>query len=493
LITGKTYGFGEEYNSDLSDHLNDSFGAKTSNNNISNYQGSTITSVPTYTPSYLESTIVNKLGGRGFDSHRSTDQRLDIVLSVLDLEHLIDLFYKNRLNFNDLLFLTKDDLIELDVSLAARNRILRFAESYKQYGKEYTVEEIFDFFHKYKSFIIKPLHGMSNHEYGVQPIRAYTDTVLPTASFNHLTSDSKKPYLNTYGSGGRHNHGGSEIISPKFNNSSKGGYNDHSLSIPQYFDIGDVNALSDYCSNRQRSESEERASQTVPTSISKRDNPFQVSLFDRFNSHGNNEVEQRKGHNKSSVGGISKTLTNNLNDLKLSDIEPPKSEVTSNKLSRQRKNHKIQKEYVNLTSEIDNYLKNFEKLKEKSDDRQNRLKCLIKKSNKSRSRSKSNSRLGLNPDDLEMEEERNLNEEFGRLMGRINSASKLSLDNQSQMHLNRIKSLADLNRNFKIQDINYINKEIDKLYELINRKNELQTNLSKCNQSILDGKKVSSD
>jgi hypothetical protein len=429
--------------------------------NISNYQGSTITS---YTPSYLESTIVNKLTQQKVESHR-TDLRIDVVLNILDLEYLNDMLVKNRLNFNDLLFLTKDDLVELDVSMMARNRILRFAEAYKQYGKEYTVEEIFDFFNKFKSFIIKPL---SNE----QPKQIYAETILPTASFHQ---NSAKRLHNS------RNYVNSEVnLSPKFTNTIK---KDQGICSLHSLDIGSDVSLSDHCSNRRGSDSEERASQTVPTSISKKDNPFEICSFDRFKD---DHIEPDHNLNLTKYN-TSKLLTSKLYDLKVSESKPTQFEK-KDKLTRHRKNHKIQKEYTNLTSDIDNYLKSFEKLKEKSNNRQNRLKCLIRKSTKSRSRSKSKPKLKA--EDLEVEEERNLNEEINRLMGRINSASKLDHDNQSQIHLNRIKSLADQRKDFKKQDINYINKEIDKLYDLINRKREIQTNLSKCNQSILDGKKV---
>ena len=66
-------------------------------------------------------------------------------------------------------------------------------------------------------------------------------------------------------------------------------------------------------------------------------------------------------------------------------------------------------------------------------------------------------------EDLDIEDKRNLNEELNKILNRINSASMLSLDPQSLLQLNRIKSMAKLNsiggkENLRIMDINMINQ-----------------------------------
>jgi hypothetical protein len=136
---------------------------------------------------------------------------------------------------------------------------------------------------------------------------------------------------------------------------------------------------------------------------------------------------------------------------------------------------------------VNRYIRNYKELKEKGEDINNRFKCIINKSNGARSRSKDNhihyhnnfhsnnkfnenfnqrrynTNLGveLNSDDLELEQERNLNEEINKLLNRINSASTLNLDPQSLKQLNKIKNLANFNamsgQNFKFVDVNLIN------------------------------------
>ena len=112
-------------------------------------------------------------------------------------------------------------------------------------------------------------------------------------------------------------------------------------------------------------------------------------------------------------------------------------------------------------------------MKENSEDRNNRIKSLITR----RETFKSKDIININSEDLEVEEERNLNDELSNIITRINSASKLSLDQNSIQQLNKIKSMARIgvignnsNSNLKLVDINVINKEIDKLYEITTKK-----------------------
>ena len=80
------------------------------------------------------------------------DLRFKYVMNILDLNQFYHLFDSSNLTFNDILILSKEDLIEMNIQLAARNRILKFSEAYKLQGKFFTLEEIKEFFHKNKNF-----------------------------------------------------------------------------------------------------------------------------------------------------------------------------------------------------------------------------------------------------------------------------------------------------------------------------------------------------
>ena len=65
----------------------------------------------------------------------NVDPRLELALQYLDIVHTLEIFVNNYISFNDLLLLSKKDLIELGFSLVERNRIFNFAQEYKNFAK----------------------------------------------------------------------------------------------------------------------------------------------------------------------------------------------------------------------------------------------------------------------------------------------------------------------------------------------------------------------
>ena len=74
------------------------------------------------------------------------DIRLNYVMEKLGLESLIPVFEQYHMSFNDILFLTKDDLNELGLKIFQKNRLISFVEEYSSKAKNYTLEEIEKFF-----------------------------------------------------------------------------------------------------------------------------------------------------------------------------------------------------------------------------------------------------------------------------------------------------------------------------------------------------------
>ena len=89
------------------------------------------------------------------------DPRLELTLKYLDISSTINTFIINNISFNDLMLLSRRDLIELGLTLVQRNRILSFSEEYKQYGKQYTIQEIDEFFKEFQNLNIK-LNSINN-------------------------------------------------------------------------------------------------------------------------------------------------------------------------------------------------------------------------------------------------------------------------------------------------------------------------------------------
>ena len=84
----------------------------------------------------------------------NVDPRLELTLKYLDIMHTLGIFINNYISFNDLLLLSKKDLIELGFSLVERNRIFNFAQEYKNFGVKYNISEINEFFNKYENLNI---------------------------------------------------------------------------------------------------------------------------------------------------------------------------------------------------------------------------------------------------------------------------------------------------------------------------------------------------
>ena len=88
------------------------------------------------------------------DSKVDVDPRIEIAFKHLDLMNIINKFANKNILFIDLLFLSKNDLNELGLTLVQRNRLLKFTEAYQKFGKDYTSEEVILFFRKNNNFNI---------------------------------------------------------------------------------------------------------------------------------------------------------------------------------------------------------------------------------------------------------------------------------------------------------------------------------------------------
>ena len=86
------------------------------------------------------------------------DIRLNYLMKKLGLESLIEVFENYHMSFNDLLFLSKEDLNELGFKIFQKNRLLSFIEEYKSKAKNYTLEEIKAFFEE------NNIYNMSNNQ-----------------------------------------------------------------------------------------------------------------------------------------------------------------------------------------------------------------------------------------------------------------------------------------------------------------------------------------
>ena len=101
----------------------------------------------------IENEQIEEVEGEGEDD----DDRLTYTLITLDLGNLIHIFEDNSISFVDMLLLTKEDLIELQLEIFQRNRILNFSKLFTKYAKNYSIQEISDFFTFNKQFIFNSI------------------------------------------------------------------------------------------------------------------------------------------------------------------------------------------------------------------------------------------------------------------------------------------------------------------------------------------------
>lgn len=88
------------------------------------------------------------------EKNKIEDQRLNYVLKKLGLEKIINVFMNNFLTFNDILFLTRDNLNEFGLLIFQKIRLFSFIEDYKSFAKNFSIDEIKTFFKINKKYNI---------------------------------------------------------------------------------------------------------------------------------------------------------------------------------------------------------------------------------------------------------------------------------------------------------------------------------------------------
>ena len=130
------------------------------------------------------------------------DDRLTYTLITLDLGNLIHIFEDNNISFVDMLLLTKEDLIELQLEIFQRNRIINFSKLFTKYAKNYSIQEISDFFTFNKQFIFNPIiyDKVSSSNINNDFQNELNNTNINNDNMNNLAYESNNPetnYINT--------------------------------------------------------------------------------------------------------------------------------------------------------------------------------------------------------------------------------------------------------------------------------------------------------
>ena len=116
------------------------------NNNIPIEQNESVNNYQNKENNEEQNESINNNENNNINMNESEDPRLNYVMQKLGLESLIHIFENYHMSFNDVLFLTKEDLNELGFKIFQKNRLLSFIEEYTAKAKNYTLEEIKEFF-----------------------------------------------------------------------------------------------------------------------------------------------------------------------------------------------------------------------------------------------------------------------------------------------------------------------------------------------------------
>ena len=370
------------------------------------------------------------------------DERLSYVLITLDLEDLIRLFIDNNITFIDLLLLSKEDLKEFQLELYQRNRIWNFSQYFQKYAKLYTINEIKDFFLFNKQFIFNPIifEQIPQNNYQL------------TGSFANYPNNNTNPRQ-----------------------------------------------------SQQKEESKEKGNY--------KQNVNEVYLKP---SKGKQLPEQKITLSTSKEQLSDDVINNN------SATFPYGAHISQKNMKGKLSSNYVYKRYLDTKHESDQVLERLNKLKEESEQRQNKYMVLLHKSKNYRLNNEDNNYMNNylpeNNDDYE-EEEVNMNQdqplnqnemqneeqqpgsednelevEYEKMVEKIEQIEKMKMEYSSYEYLNGLKKyINDKGENITLDDIHKMNGEIDKLYDIISKKEQLKKSLSDCNSAINEKKKILSD
>ena len=399
-------------------------------------------------------------------NQENVDPRLELTLNYLDINSTLPTFITNNISFNDLLLLSKNDLVELGFSLVERNRIINFSQEFKRYGKKYTIQEIDNFFNEFKNLNMR-LISINNNKQSY-PYQQENE-------IKNININSDKKNLKNYNI-------------KNYNNKNNKNYkydNDNNYSVPytnelylkeKRFQTNNNNLNMDFypknrispINNKNTNNNDYNNNVKVMNNYispnkpknknNKIDSTYQDSLNFNINyNHNNNLNDSNKlvRHNSkaSKNSSYSKNSKSRLATTSKSFLPPPSSSGS------------IVQKYQNLSEEIDNYFKKYNDNKEQ---KKNRIKKyqIINSSN--------NSKKNYSPIFVNNISNNNLYENKKKKNSYINNIDNLNNAN----NINDINSLNSFHFNDNEMDEKLNNELSLKLQELEKKKKELREKLS---------------
>ena len=316
------------------------------------------------------------------------DTKLIYALKTLNLENLFNNFDFNSITFNDLCLLTKEDLIEMNLPIGPRNRILHFAKEYKNYAKNYDINELINFFQSHKQFIINTINDfhfnfLQNKNEDSEEFQSNFNDIYYNSNFNNKTFSSKKSndnhYLNI-------NHKENEnflnsIPLPKNQNKNYRKIKKTKINNDLNLNFQNINCENSFLNNNLLENKK-----ITPTFNNKNnENDNNINQFSNSYSNSNiNQIYKIKQYNNISRNNTNKNKYNNnkSNQSSLLKLSTNNNKKINRSLSSYNSNNtNVLKNFRNLSSEIENFQTVYQNMKKESIERKNYITELLSKSN----------------------------------------------------------------------------------------------------------------
>jgi hypothetical protein len=170
---------------------------------------------------------------------------------------------------------------------------------------------------------------------------------------------------------------------------------------------------------------------------------------------------------------------------------------SKNRMPSYNKNYKasqIFKKYLLIKKGVDEFLNKLNKQKEETEILSYKYNNIIKRINNNNYNSNDENDVSIpktRGQNTNINNETNKKEEYNKLLEKINQLGQMKIDENSSEHLNQVKNyIHDNGENLMVDEILSLQAELDKITEIINKKEKLKQNLEKYNKKIEQRKQL---
>ena len=305
------------------------------------------------------------------------DFRLVFILKSLELENLVDCFNFHSIKFSDLFQLSKQDLLEMNIPIGPRNRIINFINEYMKYAKNFDLNELKLFFKsKIKNGIIINDENQKNNKLKIScsenNIKEKNKNNIETSNFQSLNNDNK--YHHSY----YKNISNISIFNNYYDkNFDKDNIKNKNKLIINKFQKNDIEYENDKINNMFNNY-----------------NTMTILLNNKKNSSKNLKIKEKNKNiqdipekSKNYISSICKDEEYNKESLlKNNSIKLNKNNTFSNNISNLHNNHKIRdkrmqliNKYSNLNDEVKVFESHLKDIRKRSFETSTKVKTLLGK------------------------------------------------------------------------------------------------------------------